>query len=756
MARNAAASGILLPPVASYKDKPIDYIDPAPKPFDVQIPLVEFFERVKRHKADRWQHDFCERLQNACINRSEMPTRAIVHAEAQLGKSVLLAQCLPAWIFGHDSLHRVALSTYNVTRSQSHSKAVISIMNLPIYKQIFTNEDCHVKLGSSKEKWMTNARLSLTTDAQDSFNPVGLQSGLTGSGFDTLIIDDPYASERDAFSETIRKALQSFWDADVESRIGSFSNVFGMFHRYHVQDLAGYLLDNADFDYWRYASVCDGDYVHEETGKRFQDPMNRAIGEYISERRAPSYYITKKQNSRTWNSMFQGKPTSDSGEFFIVGQIQTLTPEQLVIRKQECSVFVRAWDLAATEEGGDYSVGELWGMSPDNRATLFDVKREQVESAGRDELQLRTAKEDGFDVVVAVPNDPGAAGNTAVFHIQQLLKGYTVVPRSTSGSKIDRARSLASAVNAGQVTWAEAEWNKTVKTEWRDFPLSDKDDTVDSGADGYNECFERVSKGLVVKGFSNKNLKTWQSFAEMLKLTKARIPAHWTLYAGVKITQDAARPNSAVIVAQAAQNANLSDETLFIVAEYKEYTADFTRLFAWIKTSMNHHCLGTDITVWLHPDSAMHQQTIMQKLEMPVQIFKHGASDGVTELNWYLASGGLFGLIADETQIAVALDADGMHAVRQEAATWGYNDKNEPSQVGGVLDCLRMIAWGFRTVQTPLTREEAIAKHMPPHLGNDTRPYRAEHDLERIFFRKEAARLADSESDQIQEFSLYD
>jgi len=36
-----AGAKLIIPQVESYKEKPIDYIDPAPKPFKVQIPLVE-------------------------------------------------------------------------------------------------------------------------------------------------------------------------------------------------------------------------------------------------------------------------------------------------------------------------------------------------------------------------------------------------------------------------------------------------------------------------------------------------------------------------------------------------------------------------------------------------------------------------------------------------------------------------------------------------------------------------------------------
>ncbi len=46
-------------------------------------------------------------------------------------------------------------------------------------------------------------------------------------------------------------------------------------------------------------------------------------------------------------------------------------------------------------------------------------------------------------------------------------------------------------------------------------------------------------------------------------------------------------------------------------------------------------------------------------------------------------------------------------------ATWGFNDKNEPSKVGAVLDCLRMVTNKFRTKSESLTIEEKVDLAIP-------------------------------------------
>lgn len=719
--------------VDSYKAKSIDYIDPAPKPFIVQIPLVEYFERMTRWKADPWQIDLGNRLQEAAVTRHVKGVREIYHAEPQIGKTIWISQHLPAWLFGHDPLFRFALAMYNTMQSEKHSKVVIRILSSALHKDIFPNKDGWLYQDTGQRErpvqaavsgWYTNAGRGNDKNpgnaGQFSFNPVGLVSGLTGSGFDWLVGDDPYRSEKDAFSPTVNESIRDFLDF-LESRINLHSNLSLMFHRYAYDDAAAFCLDKGDFDYIRYATECDGDYLHENTGQRFTDPLNRQIGEFISPRRGADYYAKVRKNARVWSSMNQGRPVAEGSEFFIINKIKISPPSVALERRAECTVMVRAWDLAATEKGGDYSVAPLIGMSPDARTTFFEMVRKQVESAGRDALMLATAKRDGFDVVVSVPIDPGAAGQTAFFHIQQLLKGYQVVGRPTTGSKEDRARPYASAVNSGDVEFISDEnlsddnkWIDATKKEMREFLLSAlaHDDTIDSGADGYNECFERVSKGLVIKSFSLfDNLQLWTIFAEKFG---TQIPKHWTTYAALKITPDASTPNSAVIVTHAAQNSGLVDN-LFLVGEYKEYTSNYLRLFDWMDAALKAKCLGEQqATIWLHPDSEQYQTTLRQKLKRTTRLFDGNEIDGLTELNWYIGEGKLKGLVEDPTQAAVATDSRGLFAYRQEAMTWGYDKNSQPTKVGAVLDCLRIVTHRFHTRAKPLTFAEKVNNALSP------------------------------------------
>lgn len=703
----------------------IQYTDTTPEPFEVRMPFVEYFERIKKLRADQWQVHFCEYLQNAVVNRHIKPTFAEFHAQAQLGKTTILSQAFPAWCLGHDPLFRITLAMYNVTRSHVHSNVVIEIMRDELHKQIFPDPRGHLPAVVSKDGWSTNGRLSERKDGQFSFNPVGLQSGMTGSGFDFLIIDDPYKQPKDAYSETIFENLQRFWEQGVKSRMGSHSCIAAMFHRYAYDDFGGFLLNTGKFDYVRYASIADGDYVHDETGQRFPDPLEREVGKLISPERFPqSYYDDKDLDPKNWNSMFQGRPSSEEGDFFKVKMLGTATEQDWA----QCTVFGRGWDHGATKNAGDKSASAKIGMKPDGTVVIADITGDQLDTAERVAKQKELAKEDGPNTIVVIPKDKAAAGKDVVFFTKQELEEYTVVERDTtnaapgSDAKKRRAFNVSVAVNSGKVKLLpdteSNRWNERIRRLMRNFgAAASGDDEIDALSDVYNVLYEEIRKGSVVD-FSEKDLQ----------LSDGKIPEAWRIYAAVKITPEANTPNSGVIVARAALNTNLAD-TLFILDEYKDYSDDYQGIFRWIDAALIKYCESPEdpnkerkvAEIWLHKISEAYLPTIELKLKNhKVSIFHEAPLAGITELNWYLQNDSLIGLVRDEKQIFEPVNSSGLAATRQEAATWGFTDKGVPSGVGQVWDCLRMIAYKFRTVATTLTRFERQERTLAPKFRLET------------------------------------
>jgi predicted phage terminase large subunit-like protein len=188
--------------------------------------------------------------------------------------------------------------------------------------------------------------------------------------------------------------------------------------------------------------------------------------------------------------------------------------------------FCMAFDFAATQGGGDYTVAVLMGKDPFGRYWVIDVWRGQISSERVRRLLVQTvvyARERFGALTIRLPQDPGAAGKSDAESMRQLLLGegfaapsIRVVP--VTGSKASRASNYAESVNLGNVIltdegehrpllgilgdYENAHWHWPFKEEHRKFRADEThefDDQIDPAADAHAELAsgKRVMKGYV-------------------------------------------------------------------------------------------------------------------------------------------------------------------------------------------------------------------------------------------------------------------
>ena len=148
--------------------------------------------------------------------------------------------------------------------------------------------------------------------------------------------------------------------------------------------------------------------------------------------------------------------------------------------------WVRGWDLAASEGGGDWTVGARMARLPDGRFLIDDVVRGQWEGhRWRQEMQTAAARDpDGTGI--ELPQDPGQAGKDQAQQLVALLAGYNVSAKPQTGSKEVRAAGYAAQQQAGNLVLVEGGWNGAFVAEHTSFPTGSHDDQVDAGATAFN------------------------------------------------------------------------------------------------------------------------------------------------------------------------------------------------------------------------------------------------------------------------------
>ena len=162
---------------------------------------------------------------------------------------------------------------------------------------------------------------------------------------------------------------------------------------------------------------------------------------------------------------------------------------------REVTGVVRAWDDAATRDGGDWTVGVLMAMAGSGIIYVIDVARIQGSPLEAERLKVVTAHADGQltnrRAVVLLQQEPGAAGKSYVdAQMRGPLLGFAVEVERPTGDKYTRALPMSSAAQAGNIKLVRGKWNKEFIDELEqagpDERLYDHDDQWDAASSAFN------------------------------------------------------------------------------------------------------------------------------------------------------------------------------------------------------------------------------------------------------------------------------
>lgn len=403
--------------------------------------------------------------------------RLMIFAPPRSGKSEQVSRRLPAWALGkHPDLQFIGAS-YSADLANRMSRDVQRIIESDNYADVFPD----AKLPQKGDTNHTRTQdLFEIVGHKGAYRAAGVGGGITGMGADIGVIDDPVKDAKEANSKTFRDSVWEWYTTTFYTRLSPKSGILLCMTRWHEDDLAGRLLKAAeigDGDQWQvidYPAIAEKDEKHRKEGEALHPerfPLSRLVK------------IMRAIGSRAWSALYQGRPTSKTGGVFLTDRFITVDaiPAGVIIKR------VRAWDFAATKDGGDYTTGVLMGEGNDGRYYILDVVRGQYSSLEVESVLKATASRDGYDVEIHLPQDPGAAGKAQAQRQVSLLSGYIAKSERMTGDKVTRAAAFAAQVEAGNVLLLRGSWNDEFINELGDFPLGKHDDQVDAAADAFND-----------------------------------------------------------------------------------------------------------------------------------------------------------------------------------------------------------------------------------------------------------------------------
>ncbi|NLR74220.1 phage terminase large subunit [Leeia aquatica] len=383
--------------------------------------------------------------------------RLIINIPPRYSKTELAVVNFVAWALAQVPDAEFIHVSYAAALASHNSAAIRSLMQHEAYRAIAP----HTRLArSARSHWSTTAGgVMYATGAGGTITGFGAGKQRPGFG-GAILIDDPHKPD-EARSDTTRQGVIDWFQNTLESRKNRPDTpVILIMQRLHEHDLSGWLLDGGNGEAWEHLCLP----ALQDDGHALW-PERHDVATLQRMAQAAPY---------TFAGQYQQQPAPPAGLLFKPDQVALLDAVPAGVR------WVRAWDLAATAQGGDWTVGAKLGALPDGRWLVGDLIRlqggpDQVEAAIR-----HAAQRDGPACRIAIPQDPGQAGKAQVAYLSRQLAGFSLSASPVTGDKLTRAEPLAAQLNVGNVLLQRAPWNDALLAELRLFPNARHDDQVDA------------------------------------------------------------------------------------------------------------------------------------------------------------------------------------------------------------------------------------------------------------------------------------
>ena len=396
-------------------------------------------------------------------------------------KSTYASVVFPSKFLGEAPGRKLILASYGDDLARKMGRRTRSIIKQPRYAGIW-NAGLTAESSAAQEFALTNG---------SEYMAAGILSGVTGNRANGIIIDDPIKGREQANSETIRQKTWDSYQDDLLTRLIPGGWLCIIQTRWHEDDLAGRILpekwngesglirgkDGNDWEVLCIQARCEID----------GDPLGRAQGEYLW----PEWFDRKhwaqfESNPRTWASLYQQRPAPLDGDFF-----KPLAMPVIEAIPAGPIEWVRGWDLASTDNDGDWTAGPKLGKTQDGRYIIADMERFRYGPDKRDAAMVNVAGRDGRSVAIDLPQDPGQAGKSQIAYLTKLLAGFKVSSSPETGDKVTRAEPFAAQVNVGNVSIVRGDWNEALVNEMRMFPNGTNDDQIDGLSRAFNKLMTK-------------------------------------------------------------------------------------------------------------------------------------------------------------------------------------------------------------------------------------------------------------------------
>ena len=322
----------------------------------------------------------------------------------------------------------------------------------------------------------------------------GLLSGLTGNRAALGILDDPIRGREAAESETIRNKTWEAYTDDFCSRLIPGAPQVMILTRWHEDDPAGRILpegwdgesglfkgrDGRQWEVLCLPAIAD----------RRDDPLGRKLGETLwPEWFSLEHWAPFRINPRTWSSLYQQKPSPETGTFF---KKEWFRRYRKGSEPKQLHRYMTSDHAPAGTDKNDFNCVRVWGVDPLGDLYMLDGFRTQETMDKMTDKVIGDKKESKIGLIQKhkpfcwFPEDDNNWKAVAGF-VTRIMREQSVYcriePISPHGhDKPTKAQPFQAMASMGRVWIPGGPEGDDVIAQYCKFPAGANDDEVDAAS----------------------------------------------------------------------------------------------------------------------------------------------------------------------------------------------------------------------------------------------------------------------------------
>jgi predicted phage terminase large subunit-like protein len=378
-------------------------------------------------------------------------TKLIISMPPRHTKTETITVRYPVYRMYRDATTRTAIGCYNQIQANKYSRKARQAARA-------------VGIALSQERSATE---EWETEQHGGMMARGVGSGVTGNGYDLIVIDDPVKSRAEAESPAFRDAVWDWYRDDLYTRLEPGGAIIVVMTRWHEDDLVGRILASDDAANW---TVVNLPAIAEEN-----DPMGRTPGEALCPDRFPLDVLLDRKRvlgPYSFNALYQGHPSPPEGSL-----LQRSWWKYYTMLPSRFEAIFASWDCTFKDaDDSDFVVGQVWGRLGADYYLLDQTRGRMGFVATRQAIKAQKAK---WPLIRALYIEDKANGTAVIETLKHEISG--IIPVNPEGGKIARVQAISPMIEAGNVYLPEkASFVGDFVEECAAFPNAAHDDQVDA------------------------------------------------------------------------------------------------------------------------------------------------------------------------------------------------------------------------------------------------------------------------------------